>query len=72
MVRRILTEPKTALAGVMLDNSFARFRPSIAASSEERTPFCPFDRLDVSTMVETQGGCEKAVGRGGCKEEFEP
>ena len=32
----MLTEPKAALAGVMLETSFARFRVSIAAFNEER------------------------------------
>ena len=44
MVRRMLTEPKTALAGVMLESSFARFRASIAIFSEERTASRPFGR----------------------------
>jgi len=72
MVRRMLTEPKTALAGVMLESSFARFSPLMATSSEERTPSHPFGRLDLSAMVETQGSREKAVRGAGCEEESEP
>jgi hypothetical protein len=34
----MLTEPKTALAGVMLNASFARFIASMAEFKEERTP----------------------------------
>jgi len=52
IVRRTPTEPNTALAGVMLESSFARFKPSMATSSEERTPSRPFGRWDLSTMVE--------------------
>jgi hypothetical protein len=37
IVRITLTEPKTALAGVMLEISFARFKVSMAALSEETT-----------------------------------
>ena len=33
---RILTEPNTALAGVALEVSFARFMASMAAFSKER------------------------------------
>lgn len=67
IVRRMLTEPKTVLAGVTLDSSFARFSPSMATSSEERTLSRPFGRLDLSAMVERQGSNKKAVGRGGCE-----
>ena len=66
MVRRIATEPKTALAGVMLEISLARFRPSMAMFSEERTPSCPFGCWDLSAMVETQYGCGKVRRCAGC------
>ena len=72
MVRRTLTEPKTTVAGVMLESSFAKFRPSMATLSEEKTPSRPFGRWDLSVMVETQGSCEKAVRRGGSEGEPEP
>jgi len=42
IVRRILTEPKTALAGVTLAASFARFRASMATFNEEMVPSRPF------------------------------
>jgi len=35
IVRRILAEPKTALAGVTLESSFARFKPSMATFKDE-------------------------------------
>jgi hypothetical protein len=41
-VRRTLAEPKTALAGVMLEISFARFRASMAMFNIEREPSRPF------------------------------
>jgi hypothetical protein len=36
MARITLTEPKTALAGVILQTSFARFMASMAMFNEER------------------------------------
>ena len=36
IVSRALTEAKTALAGVILETSFARFMASMATFSEER------------------------------------
>ena len=39
VVRRTLTAAKAAVAGVMLEASFARFTASMAAFSEERTVF---------------------------------
>ena len=38
MTRTMLTEPKTAFAGVMLEISFARFMASMAAFKDVRTP----------------------------------
>lgn len=72
MVRRTPTEPKTALAGVRLEISFARFTPSMAALSEERTLFCAFGVWDISAMVEAQGSCEDAVRGKDRKEKSEP
>jgi len=62
-VRRILTDPKTALAGVMLEISFARFMASIAMFNEERVPSRPFGRWDLAAIVKIQRGGEKAVSR---------
>ena len=56
IVRRALAEPKRALAGVMLDTSFARFRPSMATSREERIRSRPLESLDSMATVET-GDC---------------
>ena len=42
IVRRTPAAPKTALAGVMLEISFARFRASMAALSKGRGPSGPF------------------------------
>ena len=53
-----MTDPKTALAGVMLEISFARFEASIATFSEERTPPRPFGRCDLISMTQV-----KAVAR---------
>ena len=50
--------PKTALAGVMLDTSFARFMASIATLNEEGVPPCPFGRRDLISMNQ-----RKAVAR---------
>ena len=45
------TEPKTAMAGVMLETSFARFSPSMVIFNEEITPSLPFGLWDSSVMV---------------------
>ena len=63
--------PKAALAGVMLEISFARFRVSMATFSEERALSRPFGRWDLASMVRMQGSCEKAVQRTGSEEEPE-
>jgi len=68
-VRREPTVIKAALAGVMLETSFARFRTSMATFSEERTPFRPFGRWNSAAMVESY---EKTVWCVGCEEEPGP
>ena len=35
IVRRMLAEPKIAVAGVTLESSFARFKPSMATFKDE-------------------------------------
>jgi len=50
IVRRILTEPKAALAGVTLETSFARFTASMATFNEERIPSRSFGRLDLVSI----------------------
>ena len=64
-MRRAATEPKTGLAGVILENSFARFRPSMAMLSEERTPSRFFGRLSLSAIskVGVRKGCGGKVVR---------
>ena len=69
MVRRTLTEPKTALAGVTLETSFARFMASIATFNDERTPSRRSCRWESGSMVEGQGRgerrcCRQAVRKG--------
>ena len=71
MVRRMATEPKAALAGVMLETSFARFSASMAMSNEDRKPSGPFGCWDLVAMVETQGRLEKVMQRTGCEGESE-
>jgi hypothetical protein len=61
MARMIPTEPKTALAGVMLEASFARFMTSMAVFSVERVISWLFDRLGLAPMVKTCGSCESTV-----------
>ena len=68
-----MTEPKTALAGVALDISFARFVASMAAFSKERAlsrrwACC----LESVSMVENQGSWEITVWGAGCAEGPEP
>ena len=58
VVRRTLAEPNAALAGVILMVSFERLRASMTAFNEDRAPSCPFDRLDLSTMVGTRVSCK--------------
>jgi hypothetical protein len=50
IVRITLKEPKTGLAGVMLQNSFAKFDASMATSSEERTTSRRFCRRASESM----------------------
>lgn len=70
MVRRTLTELKTALAGVTLEISFARFRVSMATFKAERTPSRPFGRGGGGSMAVTEG--RKAGWDEGGDEETEP
>ena len=68
VVRRMLTVPKTALAGVGLEISFARFTTSMAASNKERTSSRRFCRLESFSMVGARDGWEKRGRRPGCAE----
>ena len=71
-MRRILTDPKTALAGVILETSFARFMASMAMFNEERVPFCSFGRWGLASIVGIQGGGENTVLRADCEEGSRP
>jgi hypothetical protein len=70
MTRIALTEPNTALAGVALETSFARFMASMAVFNNERAP--SRRRWKFSSMIETEGGCEKRAWRAGCEKVVEP
>jgi len=65
IVRILLTDPKTALAGVMVETAFARFMASMAISNEEMVPSRPFGRWGLASIVETQRGGENSVRLGG-------
>ena len=71
IVRRMLAEPKRALAGVMLETSFARFRPSMAIPREERIRSRPFESLGSMTIVKTGGGRRKKTWHTGFEEKAE-
>ena len=58
----MLTVPKTALAGVIVEISFARFMASIVAFNAETIPFLPLGCRDLVSMVETRGSCERRYG----------
>ena len=69
IVRRTLTEPNMALAGVALEISFARFMASMAAFSKERALSRRFCCLELFvSMVEGLGGYERTVRRTACAE----
>jgi len=61
MVRRMLTDPKTAFAGVILETSFARFVASMATFSEEIILPRSFGRCDLVFMVKSEGRCENTT-----------
>jgi len=61
VVRMMLTEPKTALAGVMLESSFARFKASMVVFNTRIVPSLPLGRWDSAPMVETGGSWERTV-----------
>jgi len=71
-MRRILAEPKTALAGVTPESSFARFKPSMAIFKDEMVASLPFGRWDSVCMVGIQGGRRKRVGTRAVKKGANP
>ena len=66
IVRRKLTEPKTAFAGVILEISFARFMVSMATFNEERVPPRPFGCWGLVSMIQTERASEKTMRGEGC------
>ena len=69
-VRRVLTEPKTALACAIDETFSARFVASIAALSSSMALSHHLGFWDLAFMVETRGGSERTVRREGCGEDF--
>jgi len=63
-----MTEPKTALAGVILESSFVIFKVSMAASNIKTALSRPLGRWESAFMVDTRGSCERTV-RGEGREE---
>ena len=63
VVRRIVTTPKTAGAGVMLEASFPMFTRPMATSSERIAPSRFFGCLDLSAMLECKVACCTKVVR---------
>jgi hypothetical protein len=59
-VKVTLTELKTAFAGVTLEISFARFRPSMARFNAERVPSRPLGWWEL-VAIEACDSWEKAV-----------
>ena len=65
MARRILAEPKTALAGVILEASFARFKASMRTFNAEMVPSRSLGCWGLGFMVETGGRWERTMRGGG-------
>jgi len=72
IVRRTLTEPKTALAGVIVEISFARFKVWMATFNEERVPSRPFGFCELLAMTQSKRGCEKTMRGRGCEQGRKP
>ena len=70
--RRTLAEPKTALAGVMDEISFARFIASMATSNAGRAPSRSFNFKDSVAIVGTRRWWEKIGRRTGCVGKSKP
>lgn len=64
IAKRAQTEPKTALAGVMLATSFARLRASIDTFNTERMPSPPSGCGDSVYIVESRMEATGHTGRG--------
>ena len=72
IVRITLTVAKTALAGAMLDTSFARFKASMVTSNAEIVPSHLLGRLDPAFMIKTRGRGKRLVQSVGRQEGLEP
>ena len=59
IIARTPTKTKAAVAGVILETSFARFMASMAIFNNERTPSRPFHRWGSVFIPRTRGGREK-------------
>ena len=68
VVSKAVTEPKVALAGVMLEDSFAWFRASMVTFNAESMvvsfsfPFCRRD-LEVIVVTKVEGRCSVHTAR---------
>ena len=69
MVSKALTNPKAAVAGVMLEISLARLRASIAKFSIERALSRPFCRWNVEAIIVFRGRAKAKVWQKSCEEE---
>ena len=72
IARRMLAEPKTALAGVILETSFARFKASITTFNAETVPSCSLGCWVVCSIAETRSDCERIVSVEVVKETTSP
>ena len=61
VARMMLTVPKRALACATPEESFARFKVSMAVFNSEIAPFRSLGRWDSTFMVETRGSRERTV-----------
>jgi hypothetical protein len=59
VARRVSTEVKIALMGVILEVFSASFKASMAAFNAEIAPLCSFGRRYFASIVETRGSWEK-------------
>ena len=66
--RRMLAETNTALAGVILETSLARFKASMNTFNAEMIPSWSLGCWVLGSMVKTGGRWERIVRRGGSEE----
>ena len=66
-----MTEPKAALAGVLLATSFAILRTSMNPFNVEMTPSLPVGGWDLASIVETRNSCGGTVEDEVCEEDPE-